>query len=68
MYLNIPIINYMNVEKVCEEGHATGEWEKSGNTQSLFRIQHIHLCEAEIERYRRFCWSNKTKNSIIFEG
>ncbi|KAL0911469.1 hypothetical protein M5K25_019613 [Dendrobium thyrsiflorum] len=37
----------MELEKVCGERHATGEWAKSGNSQASFGTQQIYLEDEE---------------------
>ncbi|KAH0466912.1 hypothetical protein IEQ34_004150 [Dendrobium chrysotoxum] len=42
-YLNIAIANYVELEIVCGLGHATGEWAKSENSQTLLGTQQIDI-------------------------
>ncbi|KAH0448199.1 hypothetical protein IEQ34_021999 [Dendrobium chrysotoxum] len=46
-FLNIAITNYVELEIVCGLGHTTGEWAKSGNSQTPLGIQEIHVGDDE---------------------
>ncbi|KAH0464049.1 hypothetical protein IEQ34_006835 [Dendrobium chrysotoxum] len=50
-YLNIPIANYVELEIVCGLGHATGEWAKSGNSQTPLGTQEIHVGDDESSQF-----------------
>ncbi|KAL0923904.1 hypothetical protein M5K25_004691 [Dendrobium thyrsiflorum] len=50
-YLNIAIANYVVLEIVCGLGHATGEWAKSGNSQTPLATQQIHVGDDEPSQF-----------------
>ncbi|KAH0451293.1 hypothetical protein IEQ34_018592 [Dendrobium chrysotoxum] len=50
-YLNISIANYVELEIVCSLGHATGEWAKSGNSQTPLGTQEIHVGDDESSQF-----------------
>ncbi|KAL0904195.1 hypothetical protein M5K25_026271 [Dendrobium thyrsiflorum] len=50
-YLNIAITNYVELEIVCGLGHATGEWAKSGNSQTPLGTQQIHIGDDEPSQF-----------------
>ncbi|KAL0907903.1 hypothetical protein M5K25_022355 [Dendrobium thyrsiflorum] len=50
-YLNIAIANYVELEIVCGLGHATGEWAKSGNSQTPLATQQIHIGDDEPSQF-----------------
>ncbi|KAL0907529.1 hypothetical protein M5K25_021944 [Dendrobium thyrsiflorum] len=50
-YLNITIANYVELEIVCGLGHATGEWAKSGNSQTPLATQQIHVGDDEPSQF-----------------
>ncbi|KAL0918062.1 hypothetical protein M5K25_010050 [Dendrobium thyrsiflorum] len=51
VYLNIAIANYVELEIVCGLGHATGEWAKSGNSQTPLATQQIHVGDDEPSQF-----------------
>ncbi|PKU86213.1 geranylgeranyl transferase type-2 subunit beta [Dendrobium catenatum] len=50
-YLNIAIANYVELEIVYGIGHPTGEWAKSGNSQTPLGTQQIHLSVYEPSQF-----------------
>ncbi|KAL0911837.1 hypothetical protein M5K25_017761 [Dendrobium thyrsiflorum] len=50
-YLNVAIANYVEMEIVCGCGHATGEWVKSGNSQTPLGTQQINVGDDEPSQF-----------------